>query len=98
LILTGVSDLSTLDLLSGLAGDQMVREDTFTHSFRDGARTRSTATAVRRLIPADQLRRIPPGEGVLVYGHLPPVNVRLRPWYSDRELRRRASSVRDRES
>jgi type IV secretion system protein VirD4 len=90
-LLTGVSDLATLDMLSGLVGEAAVREETFTHDLRDGRRTRSSTVAFRRLVPTDELRRIPPGEGLLVYGHLPPVRLQLRPWYEDRGLRKRAS-------
>ena len=99
LLLSGVSDLSTLDLLSGLAGEAAVREDTFTHDLRDGHRSRSSAVAFRRLAPTDELRRIPPGQGVLVYGHLPPVRIHLRPWFRDRRLRARVpdSSWRERQ-
>jgi type IV secretion system protein VirD4 len=89
-ILSGVTDLSTLDLVSGLAGEQAIREETFTDDLRDGRRTRASATVYRRLAPSDELRRIPPGDSVLVYGHLPPIRMRLRPWYSDRTLRSRA--------
>jgi type IV secretion system protein VirD4 len=94
ILLSGVSDLGTLDLVSGLAGEQAIREETLTHDLRTGARSRSSAIAFRRLAPTDELRRIPPGHGVLVYGHLPPVRVRLRPWYEDRRLRRRAEQDR----
>jgi type IV secretory pathway TraG/TraD family ATPase VirD4 len=90
-LLSGVSDLATLDLVSGLAGEQAVREETVTHDLGDGRQTRSQAIAFRRLAPSDLLRRIPPGAGILVYGHLPPVWLRLRPWYRDRRLRARAS-------
>ncbi len=93
LLLSGVSDLATLDLLSGLAGEAAVREDTVTHDLRDGRRSHSSAVAYRRLAPTDELRRIPPGEGVLVYGHLPPVRVHLRAWFRDRRLRARVSSA-----
>jgi type IV secretion system protein VirD4 len=89
-LLSGVSDMSTLDLISGLAGEQALREETMTHDLRDGRRTRSSSTVFRRLAPADELRRIPPGDGVLVYGHLPPVRLRLRPWFQDRAMTRRA--------
>jgi type IV secretion system protein VirD4 len=87
LLLSGVSDLSTLDLVSGLAGERAVREHSYTFDQRDGRRTRSTAVAFRRLAPADELRRVPPGEGVLVYGHLAPVKLKLRPWFRDKKLR-----------
>jgi len=90
LVLSGVADLGTLDLLSGLAGEQAVREETETTDLRDGRRTRSSSVAYRRLAPPDELRRIRPGQGVLVYGHLPAARLALRPWYAERELRRRA--------
>ena len=91
LLLSGVCDLGSLDLMSGLAGEQAVREETVTHDLRDGRRTTSRATVFRRLAPTDELRRIPPGRGVLVYGHLPPVRIRLRPWFQDRKLASRAA-------
>ena len=93
LVLSGVSDLTTLDLVSGLAGEQAVTHDTVTHDHHDGRRSTARSTTYRRLAPTDELRRIPPGQGVLVYGHLPPVRVGLRPWYRDRRLARRAGAA-----
>ena len=90
LLLSGVSDLGTLDLISGLAGEQAVLEETTAHDLRGGGGTRSVSTTFRRLAPTDELRRVAPGHGVLVYGHLPPARVRLRPWYEERSLRERA--------
>jgi type IV secretion system protein VirD4 len=92
-ILSGIADVGTLDTLSGLAGEQAVREQTMTADLRDGRRSLSSSIAYRRLAPADELRRICPGEGVLVYGYLPPARLRLRPWYQDGELRRRVSNT-----
>jgi type IV secretion system protein VirD4 len=92
-ILSGVADVGTLDTLSALAGEQAVRELTVTADLRDGRRTTSSSLAYRRLAPADELRRIRPGEGVLVYGYLPPARLRLRPWYDDARLRRRAGTT-----
>jgi type IV secretion system protein VirD4 len=89
LVLSGVADLATLDLVSGLAGEQAVREETLTADLRDGRRTRSSAVAYRRLVPADELRRTPPGEGVLIYGHLPAARLRLRPWFAEHRLTER---------
>ncbi len=93
LVLSGVADLATLDLVSGLAGEHAVRHDSVTTDLRDGRRTRSTTTAYRRVAPPDELRRTRPGEGVLVYGHLPAARLTLRPWYDDRRLRRRAAAT-----
>ena len=41
------------------------------------------------LLPVEDLRRLRPGEGVLLYGHLRPTPVRLRPFYQPREQARR---------
>ena len=93
LVLSGVSDLTTLDLISGLAGEQAVREESVTTDLRDGRRTRSSSVAFRRLAAADEIRRIRPGAGILIYGHLPPARILLRPWFDDRRLRRRAATT-----
>jgi hypothetical protein len=37
----------------------------------------------------EDLRRLRPGEGVLLYGHLRPTPVRLRPFYEPQEQARR---------
>ncbi|MDQ6616970.1 MAG: type IV secretory system conjugative DNA transfer family protein, partial [Actinomycetota bacterium] len=87
--LSGIADVGTLDTISGLAGEQAVREQTVTADRRDGRRSTSSSISYRRLAPADELRRIPPGRGVLIYGHLAPARLVLRPWYRNRELHRR---------
>ncbi|MGH9123061.1 MAG: type IV secretory system conjugative DNA transfer family protein [Acidimicrobiales bacterium] len=93
-VLSGVGDLTTLELISGLAGEVAQREESVTSDLRDGRRTRTTGVAHRRLAPAAGLRGIRPGEGLLLYGHLPAARLALRPWYSDRELRRRVEGCR----
>jgi type IV secretion system protein VirD4 len=93
-ILSGIADVGTLDTLSGLAGEQAVRQDTMTADLRDGRRSRSSSISYRRLAPADELRRIRPGESVLIYGHLPAARLTLRPWYKDRVLAERGVEQR----
>jgi type IV secretion system protein VirD4 len=90
-LLSGVSDLSTLDFMSALAGEQALREESMTRDLRDGRLTRAESTVYRRLAPTDALRCIRPGRAVLVYGHLPPARLTLRPWYRDPRLRRRSA-------
>jgi len=85
--LSGLADIGTLDTISGLAGEAAVTEQTVTTDLREGRRSTSSSVAYRRLAPPDELRRIRPGEGLLIYGHLPPARLVLRPWYRDRELR-----------
>jgi hypothetical protein len=43
--------------------------------------------------PPDALRRIAPGEAVLVYGNVPPAHLRLRTWFTDPVLRARATTA-----
>jgi type IV secretion system protein VirD4 len=93
--LSGIADVGTLDTVSGLAGEQAVREQTVTADHRDGRRSTTASISYRRLAPADELRRIPPGHGVLIYGHLAPVRLTLRPWFGDKELRRRVDLGRE---
>jgi hypothetical protein len=40
------------------------------------------------------LREIQPGEGLLMYGYSPPAELKLRPWFRDRDLRELAGSRR----
>lgn len=90
LFLSGIADPATLDHASALIGDTEHHQRTTTVDGR-GGRSLSEAPVYRRLAPADQLRRLPPGTAVVVSGHLPPLRLRLRPWWAVRELRRRAT-------
>jgi type IV secretion system protein VirD4 len=87
--LSGISDPDTLEHASTLVGEAEVAHHTTTV---DGGGSRSTtdASVARRLLAPDALRRLPPGHAVVVSGNLPPVQVALRPWQDDRELRARA--------
>ena len=87
-LLSGISDPSALDYVSRLSGDEEVSKDSTTRD-ASGLRSSTESTTYRRLAPADALRRVVPGEGVLLYGHLPPAQLRLRPWFEDAELGRR---------
>jgi type IV secretion system protein VirD4 len=88
-VLSGISDPATLDHLSRLVGEEEVVHVSTTRGAEGGIST-TRSTNPRRLAPADSLRRIRPGHGVLVYGHLPPARLVLRPWFADRRLARRA--------
>ena len=55
----------------------------------DGRHSLNESTSYRQLLPVEDLRRLRPGEGVLLYGHLRPTPVRLRPFYAPREQARR---------
>ena len=92
LFLSGIADPSTLDYASHLIGDEEVVLPTTTVGGQRGPSS-SHSPSVRRLAPPDALRRVPPGEGVLVYGNLHPARVRLRTWFADPWLRARAGVV-----
>jgi type IV secretion system protein VirD4 len=86
LFLSGISDPDTLDYASRLIGEEEVMIPTTTTGGRGGPST-TRSHSVRRLAPPDALRRTPPGQGILVYGDLPPARLTLRPWYADPGLR-----------
>lgn len=88
-VLSGISDPATLEHVSTLVGDEEVSQDATTTD-AEGRRSTTRSVTSRRLAPAADLRRIRPGQGVLVYGHLPPARIRLRPWFADRRLARRS--------
>ncbi|MDQ1657294.1 MAG: type secretion system protein VirD4 [Cryptosporangiaceae bacterium] len=87
---TGIADEATLEYVSRLVGDERRTEQAFSGDLRGGRRSISEHTTYRRAAPVDVLRRIRPDEAVLVYGSELPAHLRLRPYYRDLELRRRA--------
>ena len=87
-ILSGISDPQTLEYVGRLLGDEQVPLTSSTSGAHGQSRTESVS--FRHLAPANVLREMRPGHGVLVYGHLAPTRITLRPWYKDRGLRRLA--------
>jgi type IV secretion system protein VirD4 len=90
LFLSGISDPSTLDYASHLVGEEEVLLPATTTGGSGATTTRSPT--LRRLAPPDALRRTPVGEGVLVYGELPPARLQLRSWFTDPALLARAET------
>jgi type IV secretion system protein VirD4 len=89
LFLSGLADLSALELGARLIGDQALVERNRSVG-TDGRHSLNESTSYRPLLPVEDLRRLRPGEGVLLYGHLRPTPIRLRPFYEPRERARRA--------
>jgi type IV secretion system protein VirD4 len=83
---SGVSDTETLEYASRLLGDEEVLRSSVTRGAQ-GAHSTTESLATRSIAPAHVLRSIRPGEGILVYGHLPPARLRLRPWFKERKLK-----------
>jgi type IV secretion system protein VirD4 len=82
-ILSGITDQATLGVLSHLLEDETVRS-----LAAPGAAVAKDGDSLRDRYPSpgDTLRRIAPGQGILLYGHLPPAHLTLRPWFRDRRL------------
>lgn len=78
LFLPGIADPDTLEYASRLVGDETVTVPSVT-SDPGGRRSTTSTTAARRLLPPEELRCLPRGRAVLVYGTLPPARLQLRP-------------------
>jgi type IV secretion system protein VirD4 len=85
-ILSGIADPRTLHYVAGLLGDEEVRQVASTKG-AEGRRSTTESVAYRTIAPAHILREMRPGQGVLVYGHLPPARIAMRPWFKDPQLR-----------
>jgi type IV secretion system protein VirD4 len=86
MLLPGVADLETLRYFAGLTGEEETRDRT--HTTGAGGTTRSTSRRRRPLIAPEALRQLPDRHALLLYGRIPPVQLRLRLWFEDRRLRR----------
>ena len=88
MLLPGVADLETLRYFAGLVGEEETRDQTRTSGA--GGTTRSTAPRRRPLVAPEALRQLRDGHALLLYGRLPPAQIRLRMWFADRRLVRLA--------
>jgi type IV secretion system protein VirD4 len=84
---SGISDPDTLSYVSRVLGAGEF-EQRSRSTGEKGRRSETEGDTYRDLAPANFVRERDPGTGLLVYGHLPPAKIKLRPWYEDRELRR----------
>ncbi len=88
MLLPGVADLETLRYFSGLAGEEEAKD--LTRTTGAGGTSRSSARRRRPLVAPEALRQLPDGHALLLYGRIPPAEVRLRMWFADRRLQRLA--------
>jgi type IV secretion system protein VirD4 len=92
MLLPGVGDLDTLRYFSSLAGEEEIRDTTRTTGA--GGSNRTTGRRRRPLVAPEQLRQLPHGQALLLYGRIPPTRLTLRMWFADRRLKRLAGGVR----
>jgi type IV secretion system protein VirD4 len=94
IVLSGLTDAETLAHLSHLLGDETIRQLATPAALAKAAKDRGEGAEAARAAartrggasPAEALGWISPGHGVLLYGHLPPAPITLRPWFRDRQL------------
>jgi type IV secretion system protein VirD4 len=84
MVLPGISDPETSDIISKLVGRGEYTDVQVSHN--DGRASRSYALRQDQMASPDALRQLPEGTGVVLYRGKPPTIVRLRPWYADRAL------------
>lgn len=92
-VLSGISDPATLEAMSRLIGDEEVKFGSVTTGSQGGTST-TESTGYRALAPGHALRGIRPGHGVLIYGHLPPAQLELRPWFKEKGLKEQVENAR----
>jgi type IV secretion system protein VirD4 len=85
LVLSGQADPASLELASKLVGDQAVTQ--VSQTMGDGRHAQTESIGYRRLLPPEAVRQLKPRRALLIYGHLPPVRIRLRPWFHSPRLR-----------
>ena len=89
LILPGISDPETVDLLSRLVGRHAVTDVQVSRG-GDGRVSRSYSVRNDNLATPDALRQLDAASAVALYRGRPPMLVRLRPWYRIARYRRYA--------
>jgi type IV secretion system protein VirD4 len=87
LIGSGISDRETLTWASRVIGPGEFEQRSSTAG-EQGRRSTTQGDTYRDLAPAAILRENLPNNAVLIYGNLPPAQIRLRPWFQEADLRR----------
>ncbi len=90
LFFSGISDPATLDYVSRLLGDEEVVQRGASNDVSFGRRSVNESATRLRLVPADIVRQVPPGQGLLIHGTLRPAHLKGRFYYAEKNLRRLA--------
>lgn len=89
--LAGVSDPETLDHLSTLIGNHMVRHVSRSTDAR-GGRSSSADWKEERVAPPEYLRQLPDDTAIVVLGRFKPIRLTMVGWYEDKTLRARVNA------
>jgi type IV secretion system protein VirD4 len=92
MLLPGVADLDTLRYFADLVGEEEIHDTARTTGAGSGGGTRTRSVRRRPLVAAESLRQLPERHALLLYGRMPPVEVQLRMWFTDRRLRQLAGT------
>ncbi len=84
MVLPGISDPETTDVVAKLVGRGVYTDVQVSHN--EGRASRSYSLRRDQMASPDALRQLPDGTGVVLYRGKPPTIVRLRPWYAERRL------------
>ncbi|MEO8899010.1 MAG: type IV secretory system conjugative DNA transfer family protein [Candidatus Dormibacter sp.] len=84
MVLPGISDPETTDVIAKLVGRGVYTDVQVSHN--EGRASRSYSLRQDQMASPDTLRQLPDGTGVVLYRGKPPTIVRLRPWYAERRL------------
>jgi len=83
---SGIGDPDTLRYISEVVGQGEFYERSKTAG-RQGFDSSTERSTYRDLAPANVVRGAEPGSALLIYGHLPPARLSLRPWFNEPALR-----------
>jgi len=84
-LLPGQADHDLLQLFTRLAGERTEQTHTQSRSHQHGASS-STGTRYRPLVAVHQLRQLSDDTAILLYRNLPPIPLKLRPYWRDPHL------------
>lgn len=84
---TGISDPETLSYASRVIGAAEFEQHSRTRAEK-GRNSTTQGDTWRDLVPAGVLRENRLNNALLIYGNLPPAQIRLRPWFQEADLRK----------
>ena len=80
-VLPGLKEEETLSRYSDLVGIVEVTESSTSFDLDGRLASESTSTRERRIMRADEIRRIPDGQGLMIFRNVDPIMVQFTPWY-----------------